>query len=316
MVDPIQQHAIVTQELSLLRLDRAAAILFPQFSRSRLQQWIESGELTVGGVAQSVRYKVRPGDLLDLDAVPEVVVDGAEDIPLNVVFEDEQILIINKPAGLVVHPGAGNRQGTLLNALLHYCPTLESVPRAGIVHRLDKNTTGLMVVAKTLTSQNSLVSQISARSVKRIYEAIVYGELIRPGIVDAPIGRHSKQRTRMAVQAGGKPAVTHHRSLANFPHFSHIELSLETGRTHQIRVHMQHIGFPLIGDVVYGGQFRQPAGLPDELLIDTLRTFDRQALHARELSFEHPLGTGPVSFSAPLPADFERLLEIIATYDR
>ncbi len=314
MVDPIEHKAIVPPGLARQRFDRVAADLFPDFSRARLQQWIQSGELTVNGASQPPKYKVNAGAELVLSAVPEVLEDQAEDIALAVVFEDESVMVINKPAGLVVHPGAGNRTGTLLNALLHHCPELEVVPRAGIVHRLDKNTTGLMMVAKTLQAQNRLVADLQARNVSRIYEAIVYGVLQRPGTVDAAIGRHHTQRTRMAVRADGKPAVTHFKTIKAYTRYSHVELSLETGRTHQIRVHMQHMGYPLIGDPTYGGHFRPPPGSngeeTDQLAL-ALRHFPRQALHARRLCFAHPVSGEALEFEAPLPADMVELLRLL-----
>lgn len=316
MVDPIQQKAIVPLSLARQRFDRVAADLFPEFSRARLQQWIQTGELTIDGSSQAPKFKVNAGAELVLSAVPEVLEDQAEDIALDVVFEDESVMVINKPAGLVVHPGAGNRTGTLLNALLHHCPTLEVVPRAGIVHRLDKNTTGLMMVAKTLQAQAQLVSELQERNVSRIYEAIVYGVLQRPGTVDAAIGRHHTQRTRMAVRPDGKPAVTHYKTLKAYDRYSHVELSLETGRTHQIRVHMQHIGYPLVGDPTYGGHFRSPPAKPQdqhaEALGLALKSFPRQALHARRLSFAHPSSGEPLEFIAPLTDDMVGLLNLLA----
>jgi 23S rRNA pseudouridine1911/1915/1917 synthase len=311
MVDRIEQQAVVPAKLARQRFDRVAADLFPDFSRARLQQWIQSGELTLDGATQQAKFKVHAGAQLSINAVPETIEDEAESIPLEVVFEDSAVLVLNKPSGLVVHPGAGNPTGTLLNALLHHCPDLEGIPRAGIVHRLDKNTTGLMVVAKTLQAQNHLVAELQARRVSRIYEALVYGVLTRPGTVDVAIGRHHTQRTKMTVRGDGKPAITHYRALHLFTRYSHMELALETGRTHQIRVHMQHLGFPLIGDPTYGGHFRAPPGKALDELGETLKHFPRQALHARRLSFPHPESGEEMSFAAELPADMTRLLETL-----
>lgn len=307
----IQDQAIVPVSMSRLRFDRVAADLFPEYSRARLQQWIHSGELTINGETQAPRFKVDAGSKLVLKATPEVLEDEAEDIPLHILFEDEDVLVLDKPDGLVVHPGAGNRVSTLLNALLHHCPELEAIPRAGIVHRLDKRTTGLMVVAKTLPSQHHLVKELQERRVKRIYEALVYGVIVRPGHVDAPMGRHRTQRTKMSIRQDGKEAITHYRTLETFDRYTHVELSLETGRTHQIRVHMQHIGHPLIGDATYGGHFRQPPHderIEENPLADGLRQFPRQALHARHLSFEHPRSHEPMTFTSPLAEDMEKLL--------
>jgi 23S rRNA pseudouridine1911/1915/1917 synthase len=314
MVDRIEETAIVPIDLARSRFDRAAADLFPEFSRARLQQWIQSGELTVDGATQQPKFKVNAGAVITINAVPEVLEDHPEEIPLEIVFEDESILVVNKPTGLVVHPGAGNRTGTMLNALLHHCADLEAVPRAGIVHRLDKETTGLMVVAKTLQAQTHLVAELQEREVSRIYEALVYGVVQRPGFVDAAMGRHHTQRTKMTIRDDGKPAVTHYRAIQTFSRYTRLELALETGRTHQIRVHMQHLGYPLIGDPTYGGHFRSPPAPSAPELEEALRSFPRQALHARRLSFIHPTTLEGVSFETKLPEDMRSFLKVLETY--
>ncbi len=310
MTSKIQHQSHIPKEMAYDRLDQAVVALFPQYSRSRLQTWIKSGELVIDGQPGKSKDKVMGGELVEIDATLESITDEAEDIPLEIIFEDESVLVVNKRAGLVVHPGAGNRQGTMLNALLHHLPVLSEIPRAGIVHRLDKNTTGLMVVAKTLVSQNSLVAQLQLHTVKRLYEAIVYGTPPHHGSVSAAVGRDPGHRTRMVVRDDGKASTTHYRILRSFSCHSHMEFSLETGRTHQIRVHMQHLGFPLVGDVAYGGQFRQPK-VRDELLSSDLKSFPRQALHAKELSFRHPVTNMMTEFKAPLPNDISTLLSTL-----
>jgi len=291
-----------------MRLDQAAAELFAGFSRGRLQKWIRSGALRVDGQAQKPTYRVSGGETLVLDAEPEYREDvRAENISLDIVFADEDIIVLIKPAGLVVHPAAGNPDGTLQNALLHFDPRLAALPRAGIVQRLDKDTSGIMVVARSERAHNSLVRQLQARTMSRIYRAVALGDMISGGTVDAPIGRHPVDRKRMAVVASGRPAVSHYRILERFPGISYIEVSLETGRTHQIRVHMAHIGHPLVGDPVYGRSTRRRRGMTDAQH-DLLRAFPRQALHAARIELNHPGSGEAVAFDAPLPADFERLL--------
>lgn len=302
--------ALIDDEQSGRRLDQAAADLFADFSRSRLKQWILGGQLTVNGEQRRPRDPVVAGERLRLIAEPEPRVSIApERIPLSIVWEDDEVLVIDKPAGLVVHPGAGNPAGTLQNALLHHRPALAEVPRAGLVHRLDKDTTGLMVVAATETAHAALVRQLEARSVRREYEAVCRGVLTAGGTIDAPIGRHPVDRLRMAVRTSGRPAVTHYRVIRRFRGHTHLLARLETGRTHQIRVHMAHAGHPLLGDPVYG-RLQLPAGATPEL-IDTLRGFRRQALHARRLAFQHPASGETVAFEAELPRDFSHLLTIL-----
>ena len=280
MTDRILLSAQVSHESGSQRLDQAAAQLFPEHSRSRLQAWIKDGSLLVDGEQKRTRDMVYGGEQLTLNAEREVQGDWQpEAIALDIIYEDDALLVINKPAGLVVHPAAGHRDGTLLNALLHHSPELAKVPRAGIVHRLDKDTTGLMVVAKTIEAQTDLVAQLQARTVSREYECVVVGVMTAGGKVDQPIARHGTQRQKMAVVAGGKQAISHYRVINRFRAHTHVKVKLETGRTHQIRVHMSHIYFPLVGDTTYGGRLRIPPGASPEL-ISELREFPRPALHA------------------------------------
>lgn len=307
MSDMIQRAAEVPFELGGQRLDQIAAQLFPEHSRSRLAGWIKDGRLTVDGAVLRPRDIVHSGAQLVLEAEQEAQGEWlAQDIELEIVYEDEHILVIDKPAGLVVHPAAGHQDGTLLNALLYHVPDIANVPRAGIVHRLDKDTTGLMVVAKTLEAHTKLVAQLQARSVSRIYEAIVIGVITSGGTIDAPIGRHGVQRQKMAVVDAGKVAVSHYRVLERFRAHTHTRVKLETGRTHQIRVHMSHIGYPLVGDPVYGGRFRIPP-VASQTLVQTLREFPRQALHARFL----PATGVRMKWESPLPEDFLWLLSLL-----
>lgn len=306
--DRITRRVVVPPDLAGKRLDQAAAALLGEFSRTRLRAWIDSGELTVGGAGAVPREKVRGGEELRLDAALEPVgTVEAERIPVDVVHRDEQILVVDKPAGLVVHPGAGNSSGTLQNALLHLDPALAAVPRAGLVHRLDKDTSGLMVVARTLEAHSALASQLERRQVKRTYQAVCNGVLTGGGEVDAAIGRHRRDRTRMAVRDDGRPARTRYRVLARFRAHTLLELELDTGRTHQIRVHMAHIHSPLVGDPAYGGRPKLPPQ-PTEALKRLLQSFPRQALHATELELEHPASGRTLAFSSPLPDDIAGLL--------
>ncbi len=295
-----------------LRLDQVLADLFPEYSRSKLKTWIQDGNVAVNGEVITVpRHKMQMDELVTVQAEMDVqVTSEAQDIALNIVYEDEHILVINKPADLVVHPGAGNPSGTVLNALLNHCPEIDKVPRAGIVHRLDKDTTGLMVVAKTIPAQTYLVDQLQRREMSREYEAVALGTMVAGGIVDAPIGRHATKRTHMAVREMGKPAVTHFRVIEKFRAYTHLRLKLETGRTHQIRVHMAHIKHPLLGDQVYGGRPRLPKGASEEF-IAALRGFQRQALHAAQLSLFHPETEEWMTWKAPLPQDMQDLLKAV-----
>ena len=307
----IQLTAEVPSDLGGQRLDQVAAQLFDEYSRSRLTAWIKEGRLTVDDAVLRPKDVVHGGAMLSLQAEQEAQGEWvAQDIPLNIVYEDEHILVIDKPAGLVVHPAAGHADGTLLNALLHHVPDIVNVPRAGIVHRLDKDTTSLMVVAKTLQAQTKLVDQLQKRSVSRIYECICIGVITSGATIDAPIGRSSANRQRMAVIDGGKPAVTHYRVLERFRSHTHVRVKLETGRTHQIRVHMTHAGYPLVGDPLYAGRFRiPPAASPT--LVQTLKEFPRQALHARFLELEHPATGQRMKWTSPLPEDLVWLLSLL-----
>lgn len=302
----------VTPELSNQRLDMAIADLCTDYSRSQLQKWIKAGHVSVNQVkVTKPRFKVYNEDTIVL--VPQALVqleDKPEPITLNIVYEDAHIAVIDKPVGLVVHPGAGNRTGTLLNGLLHLYPELEAIPRAGIVHRLDKDTSGLMVVAKTLIAHKSLVEQLQARTVKREYLALVQGEVISGSSIEADIGRHPVDRKRMAVVTGAKYAMTHYRIEQRLPAYTLLRVQLETGRTHQIRVHMSWKKMPLLGDRVYGGRIRVPANISDHLR-ETILTFPRQALHATVLSLNHP-DTGEVmSWESALPDDMVKLINTI-----
>ena len=311
MTDATPLSAEIPAELDGKRLDQAMAVLFQDFSRSRLQQWIREGQVQVDSQVMRPKDKVYAGQQVTLQATLAPEGDWeAQDIPLPIVYEDAHLLVINKPAGLVVHPAAGNASGTMLNALLHHAPQLENLPRAGIVHRLDKETSGLLVVAKDLTTHKELVAQLQAREFEREYQAIVVGVMTAGGTVDAPIGRHPVQRKRMAVVERGKPAVTHYRVLERFRAHSLIRVNLETGRTHQIRVHMAYVHYPLVGDPVYGGRLKLPRGCTSELA-EALRQFRRQALHAAGLGIVHPHTGEHLTWQAPLPADMQALLETL-----
>ncbi len=311
MTDTPPLTAVVPPELAGKRLDQALAILLSDYSRARLQQWIRDGRVRVNANQLRPRDRVRSGDFIEVEPGQDVETEwSAEAIPLDLVYEDEEILVINKPAGLVVHPAAGNREGTLLNALLHYAPDLRHIPRAGIVHRLDKDTSGLLVIARTLRAQNSLVSQLQARAFEREYRAVVTGVMPAGGSVEAPIGRHPVHRTRMAVVAGGKPAVTHYRVLERFRAHTLLSVKLETGRTHQIRVHMAHIHSPILGDPVYAGRLRLPPACDDSLR-KVLLDFHRQALHAYRLGIVHPASGEQIQWEQPVPNDFRVLLDVL-----
>ncbi len=305
-------EAEIQLEQSGQRLDQALADLFPEYSRSRLKTWIETDLVTLNGQITTIpRTKVFGGEKIVISAdIEDETHFEPENLPLNIVYEDEHILIINKPKDFVVHPGAGNKSGTVLNALLYHYPSVAEVPRAGIVHRLDKDTTGLMVVAKTIPAQTKLVRALQKRQITREYEAIACGIMTKGGSVDEPIARHPTKRTHMAVHPLGKPAVTHYRIMENFRNYTRLRLRLETGRTHQIRVHMAHIAHPLLGDQTYGGRPRPPKNA-DERLNQVLREFKRQALHAIMLRLEHPVSDELMEWYAPLPDDFVQLVNAL-----
>ena len=295
-----------------MRLDQALAEILSQYSRSRIKTWILDGHVQVNGtVMDKPKERVLGGEKIRIDTVIEEEVNHqAENIPLNIVYEDDAILVINKPRDLVVHPGAGNPNGTILNALLYHYPDIANVPRAGIVHRLDKDTTGLMVVAKTIEAQTRLVELLQLREITREYEAVAMGIITAGGTVDEPITRHPTKRTHMAVFPTGKPAVTHYRVMERYRLHTRLRLRLETGRTHQIRVHMAHIAHPLIGDPLYGGRPRPPKGASQEFM-QVLRNFDRQALHATMLRLFHPITGEQMQWDAPIPEDMQQLIKVL-----
>jgi len=291
----IQLQGIISTDQAGCRLDQALAQLFPEYSRERLKTWLLAGQCQVNGAILRPKDRVEGGESVEINAALQEEVEWlAEKLPLEVVYADEDIIIINKAANVVVHPAAGNRAGTLVNALLSYAPELSQVPRAGIVHRLDKDTTGLLVVARNLSAHTSLVEQLQARTMSREYETVVHGIFLAGDTIDQPIGRHPHDRKKMAVVADGKPAITHYRVLQRFAKHTHLQVQLETGRTHQIRVHMAYVKHPIVGDKTYGRRIQH--------------NFPRQALHARRLTLEHPRTGEEMSWEAPLPADMCELL--------
>lgn len=304
-------HVVVPPELAGLRLDQALSELFQEFSRSRLQIWIRNGHVLIDGSVLPIRYKLKGGEQVELtpELTPETACE-AEDIPLSIVYEDAEVMVIDKPAGLVVHPAAGHWDGTLQNALLHHAPELVKVPRSGIVHRIDKDTSGLLMVAKTLQAHHALVFQLQTRKTHREYLAIAQGYLTSGATIDEPIGRHPSDRKRFSVRQDGKDAITHYRIAERLPGHTLLRIKLETGRTHQIRVHMAHVRHPLLGDPVYGGRLKIPAGSSAEL-VAALRDFRRQALHAETLGFEHPESGEWLEWHSELPDDMQNLLTIM-----
>lgn len=311
MTDIIQHTLTIPDHLGGLRLDQALAKLLPDFSRTQIQEWIKNGAITINNKPCKARETVLGGETIVINATRKAQPFwNAEPIALNIIYEDDTLIVINKPIGMVVHPAAGNLNNTLLNALLHHAPSLQALPRAGILHRLDKNTSGLLVIAKTHNALLKLSKQLKARTITRIYQAIVYGVMMSGGTIDEPIGRHPIQRKRMTVIETGKPATTHYRVIERYRAFTRLKVQLETGRTHQIRVHMAHIHFPLLGDPVYGGRLQLPKGASPEL-INTLRTFKHQALHASELSLTHPVTGKVMTWQAPLPEDMQNLIHVL-----
>ena len=312
MTTYISLQAAVPEDLSGNRLDQIAAKLFPEYSRARLQGWIKDGSLKVNGRILKSKDKLPTGDLIRVEAEMAAATSWvAEPLALDIVFEDEHLLVLNKGVGMVVHPAAGNRDGTLLNGLLHYFPQLNELPRAGIVHRLDKDTTGLMVVAKSLKAHTGLVKLLQTRNVTREYEAVVKGVLTGGGTVDKPLGRHPVNRKKRAVTETGQIAVTHYRVITKYRAFTHVQVNLETGRTHQIRVHLASVNHALVGDPMYGGRLQLPAAC-SPALADYLHAFRRQALHARKLALVHPVTQQELTWEVPRPADMEKLLLLLA----
>ena len=306
---------IIPERMTGQRLDVALSEMLPDYSRSKITAWIKSGEALINQKSFKPKDKVNGSEMVELTISQKQKNDWVgEDIPLNIVFEDEDIIVLNKAVGLVTHPGAGNWSGTLANALLHYEPKLATLDRAGIVHRLDKNTSGLMVVAKNEKSQKYLVEQLQTHSISREYSTIVYGHMIAGGTIDEAIGRDTKDRVKQAVSSHGKEAITHYRVIDRYQNHTHVKAILETGRTHQIRVHLSHIGYPLIGDPMYGGKVRFPKKA-DEVLKEALVSFKRQALHARKLTLTHPTSGDLMSWKAPLPDDMLALLDVLNDYD-
>lgn len=310
-MERILRRTVIPAKQAGRRLDQAAAELLADFSRSRLKVWIERGDLTLSGRQAEPKTRVREGEELALDVELEpVILVEPQAIPLVVVHEDEACLVIDKPSNLVVHPGAGNPSSTLQNALLHLDPRLAAVPRAGIVHRLDKDTSGLLVVARTLDAHKVLVEKVERRQIERVYEGICQRVLTGGGVVEAPIGRHPRDRVRMSVREGGRPALTRYWVLERFRAHTHLRIQLTTGRTHQIRVHCAHLRAPLVGDPLYGGRPRLPKS-PEPRLREQLQAFPRQALHAKRLAFQHPISSEELGFESALPEDMTELLHAL-----
>ncbi|MCK5872624.1 MAG: 23S rRNA pseudouridine(1911/1915/1917) synthase RluD [Methylococcales bacterium] len=304
--------ATVPDEMAGMRLDQVLSTLFSDYSRSKLQTWVKSKRVKVDGLFLKTRTKLEGGEWIELDAEPEAVLNcNAENIPLDIIYEDEALLIVNKPAGLVVHPGAGNWTGTLQNALLYYDGSLNVLPRAGIIHRIDKETSGLLMVAKTLQAHHNLSHQLQLRTIEREYIAVVRGWMTAGGTIDEPIGRHPQDRIRYTVRDEGREAITHYRLIERFKRYSVIRVKLETGRTHQIRVHMAHLHYPLVGDPLYGGHFQMPANCSETLEIQ-LRGFKRQALHATKLGLVHPVTHENMQWEQPMPEDMRLLIAALA----
>ncbi|ASQ45685.1 23S rRNA pseudouridine(1911/1915/1917) synthase RluD [Legionella clemsonensis] len=317
MIEVLSRHIVVPREFHGQRIDIVLAQLFPDYSRSQLSSWLKQGAITLNQRTCKPKDKVMDGDniemQIDFSTHIQQVVSLPEEIPLTLVYEDEHLLVLNKPAGLVVHPGAGNREHTLVNALLHHAPPLANLPRAGIIHRLDKETTGLLVVAKTLSAHTSLIRQMQAREIHRSYITLVQGHLISGGEIHTCYGRHPKNRLKMAVCEHGREAITLYSIRKQYHDYTLLDVQLLTGRTHQIRVHMAYINHPVVGDPLYGGRMRFPAQASEDLR-EHLKQFQRQALHAARLSFTHPETEEELTFEAPLPDDFQLLLQALDTH--
>ena len=313
VTEAIQQQLTIPDKYAGKRLDQVLAELLPAYSRSQIKIWIDSGELIVNKVQQKPRYKISGGEEIELNATVQLIESwAAQDLPLNIIYEDQDLLVINKPVGLVVHPGAGTPDNTLANALLFHYPELKALPRAGLVHRLDRDTSGLMVVAKTEPARLGLIEQLQTRTMSRIYQTITVGVLISGCTIETDIGRHPKQRIKMAVlpEGAGKPAITHVRVTERFKANTLVQVQLETGRTHQIRVHLAHKHYPVLGDQVYGQRLKLPANASDEL-ITALREFQHQALHAAELSLVHPVSGKTMTWQSEPPEDMLKLIELL-----
>ena len=296
-------------------MDQALSALHPQHSRARIQSWIKAGDVTVNKKGFRQRDRVNTGDFIEINTTVSVVnQDKPEVIPLEIIYEDEAFIIINKPAGLVVHPGAGNPNHTLVNALLNHDKNLNAIPRAGIIHRLDKDTTGIMVVARRLTAHTYLVDRLQKRDIKREYQTIVCGRVTAGSTIETLMGRHPVQRTKMAVTKKGKTAITHYRIIKKYQHYTHLRVQLETGRTHQIRVHLSHAKLPIVGDPVYGKNHSIRKGV-DPILRESIRDFKRQALHAYTLELPHPLSGEIKKFKADLPEDIQSLIRNLEQFD-
>lgn len=315
MIEHIQKQITIPREYHSQRVDTVLAQILPEYSRSQITSWIKSGAITMNHKACKPKDKAMDGDLIDIN-VDFTITDQdfnhcePENIPLNVVYEDDEVLVINKPAGLVVHPGAGNREHTLVNALLHHAPDLQHLPRAGIIHRLDKDTTGLLIVAKSLIAHTALIRQMQDRDIQRQYITLVHGHVISGGTIDTGFGRHPRNRLKMAVTPNGRQAITHYTVNQQYHEFTVLDVSLMTGRTHQIRVHLAHINHPVVGDQLYCGRPRFPANASEHLR-SVFQQFKRQALHACSITFVHPISNQELTFTAPMPDDFSLLLEAL-----
>ena len=312
----LELKSVIPEHLSGKRLDQALASLFPEHSRSRIQCWINSGNISVNNQHLKQKDKVHEGDSVEIKAfISDDEKHEPENIALDIIYQDDALIVINKPAGLVVHPGAGNPKHTLVNALLHFDKNLSAIPRAGIVHRLDKETTGIMVIARTLESHTYLVKRLQQREIKREYQTIVAGQITAGGSIENKMGRHPTLRTKMAVTNNGKVATTHYRIIKKYQHYTHLKVQLDTGRTHQIRVHMSHIKHPIIGDPIYGNNKSVKKGINDSLR-EFIRRFNRQALHAYRLELPHPINGDKQEFIANIPEDMQALISALDQHDQ